>query len=313
MYIGFILSASIIKKKEYIQIICKIIIFSALFITIAPNYNPNFSYINYINVFHNTNHYGYFLMISTILSGFMFVKNTGIKKIIYLLIYIFLIYMLIYNDTFGCYLSLLIVLIFSLIYSIVKKYKIVNIIILIVTFLLTSFIVSFTNIEIGGKIILQDTQKMVYNNFSVFSHDIKTIVNEESDLDTIGTGRGLLWKTAWNYTLEHPLIGGGMECLNEYFKTHNAGYNDRPHNIILQFTSFIGIPGAIIYIILIGYLAIINLKNLNKDTTYFMVYVSAMCYFISSNFGNSMYYTSPYFMILLGFLISMQFTNSKET
>ena len=43
----------------------------------------------------------------------------------------------------------------------------------------------------------------------------------------------------------------------------------------------------------------------DKDVINFMVYVTAMCYFISSNFGNSMYYTSPYFMILLGFLIGM--------
>ena len=52
------------------------------------------------------------------------------------------------------------------------------------------------------------------------------------------------------------------------------------------------------------YVALSNLIIMQKDTMNIMIFCTAMCYFISSMFGNSMYYTSPYFMILLGLLIS---------
>ena len=142
---------------------------------------------------------------------------------------------------------------------------------------------------------------------------MKNIVknDETTGVNRAGSGRGLLWKGAIKYTLEHPLIGGGMECLYQYYLDNGITYNDCPHNVILQISSFIGIPGALVYLTFIGYLGLSLLNKLKKDNVKIMIYVSAMCYFISSLFGNSMYYTSPYFMILLGFLISMMFNYKK--
>ena len=307
LYVGFILGSSIIKNKKYIKKFFEIVILSALFITIAPLFNPNFSYRSFSNIYHWFNHYGYFLMISTMISGFMFVGSIKVKKIIYLFVYIFLIYMLIRNDTFGCFLAIVISLFFCFIYSLVKKYKRLDIIILIVTFIMTSFFVSYFDIKIGERVHLVHTQEIVFNNIKNFSKDVKTAVSDHdvSHFNRIGTGRGLLWKGAWKFTLEHPFIGGGMECLGAYYKKNHINHSDRPHNIILQVSSFIGIPGAFVYLTFILYLAIVNLKKINKSFIYFLIYVVSMCYFISSNFGNSMYYTSPYFMILLGFLIGM--------
>ena len=312
MYIGFILSSSIIKDKTKIRNIFKVILVSALFITIMPFFNSNFTYKSFSNIYHQFNHYGYFLMISTMLAGFMFVDNNKyIKKIICLLIYIFLLYILICNNTFGCYLAMFISLLFALVYSLIKKYKRLDISILIFTFIIVSILVSFFNIRIGETNNSFNTKDIVSKNLSSLSNDMKIVSSkdEKNNSNKIGTGRGLLWKEAWNYTLKHPLIGGGMESLNAYYKANKVTYNDRPHNIILQISSFIGIPGAIIYIVLILYLAIVNLKFINKDTVNLMVYITAMCYFISSLFGNSMYYTSPYFMILLGLLISISNSN----
>ena len=103
-----------------------------------------------------------------------------------------------------------------------------------------------------------------------------------------------------------------MESLQEYYRSQKGYINDRPHNIILQVSAFIGIPGAIIYLALIIVIAWYNLKNIKKDGMNIMIYFTAMCYFISSMFGNSMYYTSPYFMILLGLLIGLYRDNVKE-
>ena len=108
-----------------------------------------------------------------------------------------------------------------------------------------------------------------------------------------------------------------MECLKEYYandsKTYNEHYSSRPHNIILQVAAFIGIPGAIIYISLILYIAISNLIIMKDNPIHITIYLTAMSYFISSMFGNSMYYTSPYFMILLGLLIGFNRYNKRLT
>ena len=312
MYIGFALSASLIKDKKYIKNVFILIILSAIFITIMPLFKNDFTYTNFSNIYHNINHYGYFLMISTVLAGFMYIDTKGIKKIVYLLIYIMLIHMFIRSNTFGCFLSIAICFLFSLIYSLICRYKRKNIVVLIVIFIVSSALISHFDIKIGEKINLKNRPGIVSNNITSFSNDIKTLAKNDSksNIDNIGSGRWLLWKEAVVYISKNPFVGGGMECLKSYYNNNDIKI-DRPHNIILQVASFIGIPGAIIYLILIIYLAIINLKRLKNDSLNFIIYITAMSYFISSNFGNSMYYTSPYFMILIGLLIGM-FNNNKD-
>ena len=306
MYIGILLLASIIKDSKYINYLFKCMIIVCLIVGIIPLFKSDFTYIGFPNAFHQFNHYGYYLMVNVMLSAFMFLSSDKwTKKIIYILIYIFLIYLLIRNDTFGSYLAVSIILIFLFIYSLIKKYRRANIILIVLVFVITSFAVSHFDIKIGERVNFESTQGLVGKNFLTFTKDIKNIISKDNSkgLNKAGTGRGLLWKEAFNYTLDHPFFGGGMECLQSYYFIHNINYNDRPHNIILQTSSFIGIPGAIIYLFLIMYIAIANLKIMKNNTIHIMVFSTAMCYFISSLFGNSMYYTSPYYMILLGILI----------
>ena len=125
MYIGIILLASTIKDSKYIKLIIKSMIANCLIITILPLFKDNFTYYVFDNIFHNFNHYGYYLMINIMLTLFMFLdSNKLIKKILYILIYIFFIYLLIRNNTFGCDLAIMLTLFFIFIYSVIKKYEI---------------------------------------------------------------------------------------------------------------------------------------------------------------------------------------------
>ncbi len=316
MYIGFMLTASTIKNKKYFKIIARIIIFSTLVITILPLFNKGFSFTNYTNIFYNRNHYGYYLMISLMLAIFMFVDNNGFRRFFYSIAYIFLLYILILNDTFGCYLAMVISLLFFVVYSFIKKNKRIIASTTIIIFALVSFFVSYYGIKWGERVDFTSTKGIIWNNISGLFRDTKTILDDESTEDEIaqvGSLRGVLWKEAINYTLDHPLLGGGMECLNTVYAKCELCNSDRPHNAILQFSSFIGIPGAIVYIIFIVLVALQGLKKIKSDSIYMMVYFTAMCYFISSMFGNSMFYTSPYFMIFLGLLIGINRRKEKET
>ena len=310
MYIGVLLMSSIIKDSKYIKYLTKIMITVCLIVTINPLFRNDFSYVGFTNMFYNTNHYGYYLMINTMLALFMFINsNKLIKNIIYMIIYIFFLYLLIRNDTFGSYLAIFATLIFLFIYSMIIKNKRIKVISIIILFILTSYTVSYYDIKIGERLNFTDTSGIIFKNLFFFKKDIKDIMHSKGNIpEETGSYRIVLWQEAWKYTLNHPLFGGGMECLKDYYikdkgKYYNV-YNDRPHNSILQVSTFIGIPGAIIYLTLILYIAISNLKILKHNNIHIMIYCTAMCYFLSSLLGNSMYYTSPYFMILLGLLIS---------
>ena len=319
MYVGFLLLSSTIKNDKYIKYLIKSMIASCLIITILPLFKNDFTYTSFTNIFHNSNHYGYYLMINIMLTLGMFIHNNKIiKKIIYALIYTFFLYLLIRNNTFGSYLAIIITLVFLFIYSIIKKYKRLNVILVIIIFIITSFAVSTFDIKLGERINFQNTKGIVSKNMNTLGKDINAYIsNDESGIMKAGTHRGLLWEEAGKYIIKHPVFGGGMECLKEYYrndsKTNGSYYSDRPHNMILQVAAFIGIPGAIIYLGLILYIAISNLIIMKDNTIHIMIYTSAMCYFISSMFGNSMYYTSPYFMIFLGLLIGFKRVNQRLT
>ena len=309
MYIGIILLSSTIKNDKYIKYLSLSIIIICLLITINPLFSKNFNYLEFSNVFHNSNHYAYYLMINIILTIFMFLNsNKLIKKIIYILIYVFLLYFLIRNNTFGSYLAILGTLVFLFMYSMIKKYERRKIIFIVIAFIITSYIGSNYYIKIGEGIYREKTRGIVSNNISILKNDITGFIDkDEFVIENAGNRRGILWKEAWKYTLNHPVFGGGMECLKNYYisdrKEYYSFHNDRPHSVILQTSSFIGIPGAIIYLAFIIYIALSNLTIIKKNTFHIMIYCTAMCYFASSLVGNSMYYTSPYFMILLGILV----------
>ena len=70
-------------------------------------------------VFEQFNHYGYYLMLVSMVANFLFIiENNKIKKVIYSLTYAVFLYYLIFNNTFGCYLAMFCSLVFFLGYSI---------------------------------------------------------------------------------------------------------------------------------------------------------------------------------------------------
>ena len=309
MYIGFALLSSIIKDSKYMKYLFGSMIVSCLVISIVPLFSSTFTYVNFANIFHNTNHYGYYLMINVMLALFMLINSEKtIYKVIYTLVYIFFIYLLIRNNTFGSYLAIFVTIMFLLIYSLITKFKRLDIVLITIIFILTSFTVSFFDIKIGERIDFSSTKGIILANILELNRDVKGIAsNDEDAINAAGSSRGILWKEASKYIADHPMFGGGMESL-KYYYSHNPvitkyNFSDRPHNIVLQVSAFIGIPGALAYLAFIVYIAFSNLKIMRGNGMNIMIWCAAACYFISSQFGNSMYYTSPYFAILLGLLI----------
>ena len=261
------------------------------------------NYINYkeikLGVFYNINHYGYYLTLASTLACILFItKKNKIIKILYAIAYITLVYNLILNNTLGCYIAVSTTIVIFTIYCIYnKKYRIFSTISILI------FIIISCIIQANGK-------NIVAKNMKGLTNDAESIVNsnkENTNWEKAGSGRAKLWKNGIIIFMQKPILGYGAENLEVEYAKYNIN-QDRPHNLIIQLATTSGLPGLLLYISGIGLILFRGLKRLKEDdNTYIAVYFTVIAYLISAMFGNSMYYTSPYFFILLGFIMNKKF------
>lgn len=245
---------------------------------------------NNLSIFNNRNHFAYVLTLSCMLLAGLFIFETKfIFRILYLTMYSLNIYTMIYADTFGSYLGIMFALIFTVIFIVSTKKKLLvpALITLIFFIVISAYVDSKTGI--------------VTTNFKFFSFDINKVATGSPNADAAGSGRIKLWKQSFEYMKDKPLFGYGPEGTFYKFIEEDKLLNDRPHNEYIQHALFMGIPAAIFYItglILILVYAIKNRKRLPDYT--FISGITVFAYCISAFFGNTMYYTSPYFFMMLG-------------
>lgn len=307
-YSGFFFSAFLIKdelkKKRLMNIFLLTVILNIIMAELVNNSLLTNIIVNMrvdTTVFLQFNHYGYYLLMATVTSLFLGItEKNKIIKTIYIIIYMCVLYYLIINNTFGCYLALAATLILFLVYCLYKKKNIVFSILAILIFILTSM-------------INQEVSIITSSNINIFFGDIKNIFTSVSTgkteemqevLEASGTNRGKLWKYGIKFFFENPILGYGPENLGDKYLAVGAD-NDRPHNLLIQLGTTSGIIGLISYI---SAIAIIWIRGLNKSNFDKPVHMMALgvvtAYLISAMFGNSMYYTSPYFFIFLGLLMN---------
>jgi len=331
-YAGFFSCAYLLKFKKSKKIIINMLVIVAILnIIITQLSNMGFMTEIFVKnsisttVFFQFNHFGYYLLIATVSSIFLFVtQKNKFLKILYLLAYTFLLYYLILNNTFGCYLSLALTLIFFVIYSIYHKKNRCMSIFLVILFIIMSVAIPKTRVIVQKNIntLFKDINNIIVaeksKNNDIITEKLKNddIDAEEEKIikraDKAGTGRISLWKNGIKFFLERPILGYGPENLRE--KYSEVGINqDRPHNLLIQLATTSGIIGIVTYVTVIVIILIRGVKRLNMEnqihTISFFVVVS---YLISAMFGNSMYYTSPYFFIFLGFLMNENIKCSKD-
>ncbi len=253
--------------------------------------NGSNTFSKYVGVFENANHYGYYLCMSLCALAILITKAKKSKELgFYSLGFLLTIYVLSINNTFGAYLALLVVLVFIIIMEIIKNKK------LDLKSLIPLGITLFVGLILE---FVQNDTNTILSNFSVLFKDVESVAGGSIDSGHAGTGRWQLWCATIDAFVHNPIFGVGPDGLTSYL--FPVSRNDRPHNEFLQYLAFYGVLGLILYIVslfLICFKNLINFKTLN-DYNYlaFMVIVG---YLISSLFGNTMYYTTPYFFMFLG-------------
>lgn len=320
IYAGYFFCAYLLESKKLRKILLNIFVIVSIFLIIISR--AYFTVLKYTDIFlYNTpdksvfaqfNHYGYYLMMSLMCAlGLFITEKNKILKVVYLVAYTVIGYALIFNNTFGCYLATAIVLIAYCIYALVKKRDRAVALIATAIFIILSFTVT------------KNDKNLAYENMSGLVSDIKTIITKvfnieedspevEKNFEKAGTSRMLLWKNGVKFIKERPIIGYGPENLKEKYKSVSIN-QDRPHNLLIQLATTSGIPGMILYVTAVGIIVVRGIKNLIKNNGSGKIFlIIVITYLTSAMFGNSMYYTSPYYFIFLGFLINCNSYKQKE-
>ena len=299
-YTGIFFNGLISKNKGYLKNILSYFVFTVSFVSIVTlishYFNLNFNFLrNFTSIFMNENHYAYYLNMGLICNVCMFLfcskKNISI---LYLMLYIINCHTLILNNTLGCFLAFICTLFLIFIYLLIIKKNIYKFIILIVSLIILCFI----------------NKTIVFNNFSSLSNDISSIENNISKSENIekiystGTNRMGLWLVGIEFIKEKPIFGYGVDnLLDQYIRVNKTEITARPHNEYIQIAASIGIPGLIFYLSFLGLLIFRLIINVKKVSNFEMgILFIIITYLISSFFGVSVFYTTPYLYLFLGLL-----------
>ena len=294
-YAGFFISVIILFDEKYreklllifstVATILSVFTIIQIFGYSIPGFENN---SRFSAVFYNINHFGYYLTMTMICVSCLFITATSVKrKLFFLTEYVLITIALIFNNTFGCYLTVFVTLIACIFIFSLKNNKFSRISLLpFIMFLFISLLINTNN-------------KIIENNFlSLFTDATKIISNDET-VGQAGSSRWKLWVNALDFIKNRPIFGYGPDSLGKPYEELNIKI-DRPHNEYLQFAASLGIPALIFYLsalFLVFKRAFKNRKNISTNTI--IALCSVLAYLVSAFFGNTMFYTSPYFFILL--------------
>lgn len=321
-YLGFFINGFIIShNKEYLKKVLNFLLISSTIMGLLILMNNDLTKLLLIgsNIYHHDlnagifsqyNHYGYYLTISICASFSLFLfSKKKLSSIIYLLDYILLLYVLIKNDTFGCYLAVVFSILCIGVYSFIVKQNRVKVLFIPLILILMSldFQTVKKNLHTTGNELIGIGKNII---------DIETAIgNNGRPLLCSGTNRLDLWINGIRFIGNKPIFGYGFENLEEpYSKVLKCELTDRPHNMFIQVGANTGIMGLLSYISFLFITFISILKNLKKVDKYVMCFVfMSIGYISSSMFGNSMFYTTPYYMTSLGVIFSVYFKERKKS
>ena len=292
-------------------------------------------------VFRISNHFAYVLCMCIIAAMWLAItEKKWTFKLLYLISFVIQLSMLIINDTFGGYLGVFAAVFASLIYGIVKfisylknkntlaeetktnsKKDLINgaVALLVVIVLFVTCSLNIKN-QSGNACVVNNVKGFI-RDIGVFGGYMTTTENatqvDVSTLDTsitkAGSGRGETWIKVWELIKQRPLFGYGLECLLFQFSGQFNVGEGRTHNLLLQLLATVGIPGTIMYfaaLAIIFFRLLSNWKSwsdVEKITTFV-----GISYIVTALTGNSTYYTSPFFMMFLGFVALTQWKKKKE-
>lgn len=239
-------------------------------------------------VFANSNHYGYYLAVHILLaSGLYTLSKRSWVRCASLAALIYNTAVLSYNNTFGAWLACLAAFVFQIVVlRVVDARHSKRSWIALGAFLIMTLLMSiWTN--------------NVFSSITQFLFDIKRVLTDPKNADRAGASRWIIWKVTVKKIGERPLFGFGNEGIDNVLR--EATCCSRPHNEILQYAAFFGIPAALMYVSGVMHVFIAAWRHRAKLQSGTLICLfAAFAYFVSALFGNTMHYTAPFYFLFLG-------------
>lgn len=242
----------------------------------------------YSAVFYNPNHYGYYLSFTILLSAGAAAWSERLAwRIIGWISYAVQLVVLILNNTLGSYLAVFAGMILVCIMERIVRQKLSRrTILLFCSFFVISILVTLFNADILNSIL-------------EFGFDIRRLFGDDPDKLNAGTGRAILWYYTLIYISEKPLLGYGVEGIAD--RLSRDCELTRPHNVYMEFAAFFGVPAALCFITGIFHNFLNGLKQkLSLDIDTMTALAATFSFAFSALFGISIFYTTPYFFMLIG-------------
>ena len=243
-----------------------------------------------MSVFHNSNHYAYFLCMAILasLTGYLVNAKSKTAALLYLISFSLTSSALILNQSFGPYLAVIFGLLMVLVLTMLYKRDLMRMVVLA------------TSIFVVLSLLLNQVSQHLLQDLWLTLTGIRQITSGDELAGSAGSGRWRLWVAAFQFMLERPLFGFGPDNLGQAYLDLGIEI-DRPHNEILQFAASLGIPAALLY----GMAVLIHLRDWfwqRRQVTVLALGLIGLllAYWFSSMFGNTMYYTSPFFVLIWG-------------
>lgn len=294
-YGGIFCCGYIIRNKRFIKYILEFFTISATILSVlmlinSESINNLFGLTSDSSVFYQFNHFAYYLCMSLMCSLVLFLieKKSIIKLSIRIVIFAVITAALVKNGSMGPYIAVVAGLISSVILIIWLEKKCLKRILIAL------------GVFIGITLIMNASSNHTFSDIKTLQGDIYKIASKSKDAGKAGTGRWILWTNGVRFIIEEPVFGYGPDNLGEQYAKVNIG-TDRPHNEIIQFAASLGIPAALFYIIaMINYFIVFIRKRKHVSIIEIGMFCTVIAYLVSSMFGNTMYYTSPFFFMILG-------------
>jgi len=244
--------------------------------------------------FNNSNHYGYFTcIISLVAAGFIVFADKEWEMIIGTIFLIPFELCLLISKTLGSNLGFIFGILIIIIMCIFTKRSSFFRILLLLGIALLVFIVS-------------ETSKLtnMINDYVVLNNGVNTIAEDATSeaAKKAGSSRWGLWLGTIECIKVSPWLGKGLDC---YYGSNAIDSSlDMPHNEYLQIASNVGIPVFVLYLLSIAITVFraIKYRYLLSNTNMIMLAIMSG-YCVSAFFGNTFTYTYPYFLIIWAFAI----------
>lgn len=291
----YFFTGMLICKEKYRKYLLYMFMFTGSVvnaISLYSEWGKTIKYFEYdtanCSVFHNTNHYGYYIAMTLIATALLFLYEKKMWLRLYeYFAFIIGAYILIINNTLGAWLAVM----FSLFCAAVYLWRNRN-------------EDRYRNMwkwavfEIGYMLIL--TVGMSFSYDTILSSilklffDIDNIASGSESAGSAGSGRWRLWTGTVRNLVKNPILGFGVEGL----LSKGVG---TPHNEILQYAAFFGVITAALYIAACTVvLKRVGLKLKKVSVTTWIFFFITVTYLVSSMVGVAIYYTTPFLYIFLG-------------